>query len=175
MDLIYVTDRNAYSTESFVKKLAVEKLNMHGPVILRNQHGKPYFQKTDGQPTLHFSVSHTDNKLFVVFSNREIGIDVENKNRNVDYSRLIRRVDESFSVASTLEFLRLWTAKESVVKYMGGAMAPDAKDILFSPVFDCVQYREQCLPVVVQHFEFENYLVAVCSESEKTYSFCEII
>ena len=174
MNFIYVTDCNISSTEEFVTKLAVEKFNYSNPIICRNEHGKPYFAPNENNPPLHFSVSHTDNKLFVVFSKNKIGLDVENKQRQVNYRKILRKIDACFPIASTFEFLELWTAKESVVKYFGGTIATDAKSIRFSPAFDCVEYHQKPLPVYIQHLEFENHLVCVCSEAQDEFSICKI-
>ena len=175
MDYIYVTSRNAYTTESFVKKIAIEQFNYLNPIIERNAHGKPYFKEHIEQPTLHFSVSHTNDKLFVVFSKDKIGLDVENTNRQVDYAKLLPRIDNKQFVNSSYEFLRLWTAKESVVKYLGETMATDAKYIDFSPDFAHTKYKQVPLPVHIQHLSLENFLIAVCSEYPTEYSFHEII
>ena len=49
------------------------------PEIRRTQRGKPYFV---GSP-LHFSISHTKKHVFCALSDRPIGIDAEEADRDI--------------------------------------------------------------------------------------------
>ena len=172
MNFIYVANRNDYTTEEFIRKIAAEKLNITNVVIVRNEHGRPYFLPATGQETWHFSLSHTGETLFAVFSKRQIGLDAEEKRRSVDFQKLVKRVDDEFCVSSCLEFLQLWTAKESVVKFLGESLATSVKKIEFSPTFDKVRYAQKPLPVRITHLYYGDFLLAVCAEELDEYSFC---
>ena len=174
MNLIYVTNRNAYSTEQLIKKIAAEQWNIPSPVLLRNEHGKPYFQDNHLQGMPHFSVAHTKDKLFAVFSKAPIGLDAECKHRKVDYQRLLRRVDATFPVENHLDFLKLWTAKESVVKYLGKSIAANAKDVSFTPTFQNVCFDNELLPVTLTQLCYQDILICVCSEEQSVFSICEL-
>ncbi len=171
METIYVTDCELYDSESFVKKLSAEKFHLSNPVIAREFHGKPYFENVSN---LHFSVTHTQGKLFVVFSNKKIGLDAEKLDRVVNFKPLLKRIHPSFRINTSSEFLRLFTAKESVVKWLGGTLAQDCKRIFFTPSFDRVQYCNEKLPVCITHLEFDDFILAVCSEKKTDYSFCTV-
>lgn len=174
MNRIYVTNRKAYDSDSFIKKLAVEQFHYPNPIILRTEHGKPYFLQVDDCTPLHFSISHTDDLLFAVFSSSPIGLDVENIERNVDYTKWIARIESNFLAQSLEEFLQLWTAKESVVKFLGESLATCAKHIACPPAHSQVFFCDKPLPVYVTHLFYEQYLVAVCATEEKVYQFCWI-
>ncbi len=83
-----------------------------------NKNGKPYVENGP-----HFSISHSGDYIFIVFDNKEIGIDVE-RIRDVN-PKLLGKIatdeeinnfdNENFNT----EFLKLWTLKEAYFKYKG--------------------------------------------------------
>ncbi|MCI8506143.1 MAG: 4'-phosphopantetheinyl transferase superfamily protein [Lachnospiraceae bacterium] len=98
--------------------------------IARTKRGKPYFP---GQPGLHFSISHSGSFWVCVFSGQAVGIDIQKHVRRKGESaraaacRLGRMAERFFHPAeaewvleeSYERFFRIWTAKESFVKYTG--------------------------------------------------------
>ena len=93
------------------------------PAISEDDNGKPYLE---GIP-IYFNISHSGDMVAVAISPGEVGCDVECKSKNamsiaehffsdseVSFLRSIE--DES---RQGLEFTRLWTMKESVVKCSG--------------------------------------------------------
>lgn len=83
-------------------------------------HKKPRVQ---GQPALHFSVSHTAGWALIAFARQEIGIDIEAVNEQFAFTELLAY---SFSAAeqaaivgsadSRYQFYQAWTRKEALVK-----------------------------------------------------------
>lgn len=106
--------------------LLVEMLQSKGlleelPSIEYAEGGKPYIKN---YPELHFNLSHCRRYVAVAIHSSPVGVDIECR-RKVSQS-LIRRVcseDEQQSIAAAqdpdMEFLRLWTCKESYLKYTG--------------------------------------------------------
>lgn len=97
--------------------------------ITLGEHGKPYLA---GRDDLFFSLSHSGNIALCAVSDRELGADVQ-AHRDVREA-LARRVcteSEYDALASCTEpekkklFLRLWTAKESYLKYLGTGLTRD--------------------------------------------------
>lgn len=90
-------------------------------VYAYGKHGKPYLRD---YPSVHFNVSHSGNLAVAVFSDREVGCDVE----------ILRPYDESVATMcftpreresiessedSSFAFTRLWCVKESFLKALG--------------------------------------------------------
>lgn len=106
--------------------LLVEMLRSNGllkelPSIEYAEGGKPYIKN---YPELHFNLSHCRRYVAVAIHNSPVGVDIECR-RKVSQS-LIKKVcseDEQHLIAASqepdMEFLRLWTRKESYLKYTG--------------------------------------------------------
>ena len=91
------------------------------PEILIADRGKPYF--ADG--SLHFSISHTKRRVFCVISDKPVGIDAEETDRDIDLQladKILsenekRRYEAALDKRQTL--LRFWVLKEAAAKCSG--------------------------------------------------------
>ena len=91
------------------------------PPISVTERGKPYFETS----SLYFSVSHTKKHAFCVLSDRNVGIDAEEKDRHIDL-RLAQKIlspmeKQQFDTAEDqrLALLRFWVLKEAAAKCSG--------------------------------------------------------
>ena len=96
-----------------------------------NEMGKPFFENSE----LNFSISHSDRILIVAFSKSNIGVDIQHLLQfKSEVACLVCNDDEFNSIANSknpdLEFTKLWTKKESIVKFYGGTLYQDTKNIL---------------------------------------------
>ena len=100
-------------------------------------HGKPVLTEA----ACFFNISHTKNIAVCAVSDMEVGIDVEHKRELKD--PLIRRAftPEEIAYAEKLDedesltyYTRLWTIKESVMKWYGLGLALPPEDIEVKPV-----------------------------------------
>ena len=133
--------------------------------IILGVHGKPYFA---GRNDLFFSLSHSGSAVLCAVSGREIGADVQMLLSARD--ALMRRVlteEESAALFALPEeerqslFFRLWSAKESYLKYLGTGLLRDPRSLtllrdgrLRSPE-EGLSFREYALP---------GYAVCVCGQ-----------
>jgi 4'-phosphopantetheinyl transferase len=87
--------------------------------------GKPFFENAD----LHFNLSHSGAAIVAAFSSRPVGIDIESFGRCRDFLSIARRFfhpEEADAIAASRDegdFLRLWTAKESMLKLSGEGLS----------------------------------------------------
>ena len=95
--------------------------------IKTGENGKPYLEE---YPEIHFNLSHSGNMVFAVFSDREVGCDIEEIGKPQEklaerffcpeeYEHLMKIEDEHKRCE---EFYRLWTLKESFMKVTGLGM-----------------------------------------------------
>lgn len=84
--------------------------------ILYNEHGKPFFEQGK-----KFSISHSGRFSVIAVSEEEIGIDIEAREiiNPAVAKRCFTEEEQDFAKMSTQNFLRIWTAKEAVLKLLG--------------------------------------------------------
>ena len=124
--------------------------------LLFGAHGKPYLA---GRNDLFFSLSHSGSAVLCAVSDREIGADVQIFRSARD--ALLRRVlaEEEYAALAALPeaerlalFFRLWSAKESCLKYYGTGLSRDPRtlpllrDGEIRPPEENLYFREYTLP-----------------------------
>lgn len=101
------------------------------PIFREGEHGKPVITSIEDNGTLHslngvhFNISHSNTGIACVVDDQPIGIDIESIHRKVSNS-LIRYVLNETEIQHVqaseqpdIEFVKLWTMKESLVKLIG--------------------------------------------------------
>lgn len=94
------------------------------PDIQVTKLGKPYFS----EGSLHFSVTHTQHHVFCVLSDRPVGIDAEEMDRDIDLrlaEKLLsaqEKVQYDRAVDKKQALLRFWVLKEAQGKCTGEGM-----------------------------------------------------
>ena len=129
-----------------------EKTGKPMPPILTAPRGKPYFAEGD----LHFSISHTKHYVFCALSDKNIGIDAEETDRNINLlladKILSPKEKERYQQAENKRhaLLKLWVLKEAAGKLTGEGINgyPDHTD--FSPDDPRLQEMEGCFVAVVE-------------------------
>ncbi len=102
------------------------------PVFEYAEHGKPSIV---GHPEIHFNMSHCRVGALCVLSDRPVGVDIESireyKDSLVRYTMNdaeVRQIEQAEQPA--LEFIKLWTRKEAVLKLAGTGIIDDMKHVL---------------------------------------------
>ena len=122
------------------------------PPIALADRGKPYFP---GSP-LHFSISHTRRHVFAALSDRPIGIDAEELDRDIN----LKLADKVLSPGERAQFdaaadkrlalLKFWVLKEAAAKCTGEGLRgyPDHTD--FSLDDPRVFEKSGCIAAVIE-------------------------
>lgn len=104
-----------------LSQMVSERTGAPMPRILMGQRGKPYFAEGE----LHFSISHTGRHVFCVLRNHPVGIDAEEKDRDIDL-RLAEKIlspmeKEQYEQATDKKeaLLKFWVLKEAAGKCSG--------------------------------------------------------
>lgn len=166
MEKIFYTDKSAYpDSHTAIKRVLSEYFNLKNAIITKNERGKP-FLVNGSELSLFFSVSHTENRLFIAFSDENVGIDAENLSRQTDYMPIVKRFapEERMEILSPADFLRHWVAKESAIKWLGGSLAHDLHKLRF--VENRLFYGEIEIPAHLAFHSFDGYILAICSERD---------
>lgn len=141
-------------------ELLVEMMREEGclkqlPVFHYDEDGKPRLSNYSG---LHFNISHCKKAVAVALHHAEVGIDIEC--RRAVSQALMERVcceEELSRIRSSadaeLEFLRLWTRKEALLKCTGVGIRKDLRNVLSY----CIDYK-----IITEYIaEIDGYL-SVC-------------
>lgn len=104
-----------------LSQMVLERTGRPMPPILTGERGKPYFAEGE----LHFSISHTKGHAFCVVRPHPVGIDAEEKDRDIDL-RLAEKIlspmeKKQYEKASDKRqaLLKFWVLKEAAGKCTG--------------------------------------------------------
>jgi 4'-phosphopantetheinyl transferase len=102
------------------------------PVFEYGEHGKPFIID---HPDIHFNISHCREGVICVVSDRPVGVDIESireyRESLVRYTMNDREVQQiERAEHPDVEFIRLWTMKEAVLKLSGGGIIDNMKGVL---------------------------------------------
>ena len=161
MGKIFYVDKSAFTTEAALKKIFSAYYGKPDVSVLRTKNGKPYVENSPS-----CSVTHTHDRLYIAFSDDEIGLDAEHLSRTPHYDAIIKKFHpaEQEEITCTTDFLRHWVVKESAVKYLGGTIAADLKRLRYTN--GCLTYNEQAFPAKITLLQHEDFLLAVCSNGD---------
>lgn len=122
------------------------------PQILRTDRGKPYFADSP----LHFSISHTKRHVFCALSERPIGIDAEEIDRNINLALAKKilspgeRAQFDNATDKRRALLTFWVLKEAFVKCTGEGLTPYPNHTAFSLDDPRVTEIDGCLVAVIE-------------------------
>ena len=156
--------------ESLGSALMLQKVlsqkNLNPQNIRYGKNGKP---EIDG---LHFNISHAENFVICSVSENPVGCDIE-KIRSIksgfekrfftqnEVSYLDKFTDEE----KLKQFFRLWTMKESYMKFTGDGMKLALNRFEFIIEDSVKVFRDGILiPCFIKEYEFLDYCISVCCE-----------
>lgn len=90
-----------------------------------NSYGKIYLNNNN----LYFNLSHSNDYYAFAISKEEVGIDIEKVRDDVNID-LIKRISNSKDEIK--DVIKMWTIKESYLKYLGTGINTNLKDILIN-------------------------------------------
>ena len=102
------------------------------PLFNYTQNGKPLLQ---GYPNIHFNISHCNHAVICVIDNHPIGVDIESiKEYDAELLPHTMNLEEQEQIRHAanpaIEFTRLWTMKEAVLKLTGKGITNTLTQIL---------------------------------------------
>ena len=134
-----------------LKRLWAENIGGNLPEIAVTDRGKPHFV---GSPW-HFSISHTKRRVFCALSRKNIGIDAEEADRNINL-KLAEKIlspeeKTQFDRAADrrLALLTFWVLKEAAAKLSGQGLRGYPNHTNFSLDDPRVRHMEGCLVAVL--------------------------
>ncbi len=144
---------NAHETgRALLARLYQEETGDNLPDIAIADRGKPYFP----HGSWHFSISHTKRHVFCALSDRPIGIDAEETDRNIDL-RLAHKILSPAELTRykaapdpRLALLKFWVLKEAQVKCTGQGLRGYPNHTDFSPDDPRVFEHSGCYVAIIE-------------------------
>ncbi len=150
----------------------LDEYGIEGAEIGFKANGKPYII---GKEDFCFNLSHSGNMAVGAFSGFEVGVDVEQnkvfKENLINYvfdEREVRYICglEADEKERDRLYTRLWTMKESIMKYSGKGISMSPKNIFVNlEKGKEISYKgEKLKDLFLTSFEYKDHQISVCSE-----------
>ena len=161
MGKIFYANKSGFTTEAALQNIFSTYYGKANVTILRTKNGKPYVESGP-----HFSVTHTQNRLYIAFSDEEIGLDAEHLLRETNYAPITKKFSktEQAEITCATEFLQHWIVKESAVKHLGGTLAVDLKPLDYTNGH--LTYHGQPFPAKITLLQHEDFILSVCGNED---------
>lgn len=156
---------NYAATKAIVNMLfsKIEKLKYQEIRWQCGKYNKPYIEN---KGKIKFNISHTIKCSIVTFSRNNIGVDIENLKRNIDYSEIKNNFFMNSEKILTLnDFYKHWVSKEAYLKYKGVGLTQSLESVVVVDESDNVVKiidRENNVKKEILIFEKENFIFAIC-------------
>ncbi len=156
-------------------------------IFTYSKFGKPEIIKQQNPKNIKFNVSHSENTaIFALSLERPVGIDIEQIHQIDNYLKISQRFFSKQETAALskqpenikkLEFFKIWTRKEAVIKTSGKGLFQELKS--FSTVTDNkkqtkVQINETTY-IVKDLKSNPKYTAAICLEGQELFKFKEML
>ncbi|HHA9977640.1 TPA: 4'-phosphopantetheinyl transferase superfamily protein [Staphylococcus aureus] len=137
-----------------------------------NPYSKPNIKNNDN---VNFSISHTSGCSLIAFSNVNIGVDIENIERKIDFENIIdcyfSASEKKYINSDPIKFFEFWVSKEAYLKCIGYGLVKGIKDANINAInsngFEIIN-RETLLKYVIQiELIYSQYVVGVTTSEVK--------
>lgn len=133
--------------------------------IAYTKNSKPFFLENEN---IYFNLSHSYNYVACAVSNSEIGIDIQ---KTIEYKpKIAQRMFAQAEVEKieksddkNIVFTKLWSIKESYLKFTGEGIYNSLKGLDFSNFLNRKEFEYMSLKFKT-HF-IDDYFISVCSEN----------
>ncbi|MCF0175330.1 MAG: 4'-phosphopantetheinyl transferase superfamily protein [Bacteroidales bacterium] len=134
LSYVRMRDRKTSVAAELLLRYALKDMGIKGPFpeICNEASGKPFFRDI---PSLHFNLSHCALCVACVVGDEPVGVDVECTGAySPELAKFVLNAEELAAVLQAaspeIEFTRLWTMKESLLKCTGEGLREDMKNVL---------------------------------------------
>lgn len=173
-DLNHKEAKKYAHSRSHIRHVLSNLFNLHPQdVPINAPKGKaPFLEKGMG----YLSFSHCKDALLVGWSNKSIGVDIENRNRKFNAKSIMERfytINEKRSLRQIknkeklrLSVLKYWVLKEGSIKLQKGAISKDLSNWECSKDFDIGLNKVRKLSNFTKFIEFEDWYIGIASNQQ---------
>lgn len=154
--LFIIKEINREQSYKIIVNILKTNFKIENPQIVKTEFGKPYILNE----RTYFNISYCDNLMVCLFSNNEVGIDIE---RVRAYNQLlVKKVFNKDEQRKVIEdknnFWEYWTIKESYLKYKGVGII----DELYKVEIDKIKNDE----IYFYIKKLKDYMITICSKEK---------
>ena len=134
-----------------LRQLYTEHVGADMPAILTTDRGKPYF----ATGRWHFSISHTKHHAFCVLSEKPVGLDAEEMDRQIHLQlaeKILSSTEKAIWTRQTDQraaLLKFWVLKEATAKLSGEGLKGYPNQTDFDPNDPRVQTIDNCYVAII--------------------------
>ena len=133
--------------------------------IIYNEYNKPYIEDN----FIYFNLSHKDSIVVCTVCDSEIGVDIE-KIKEADKKLMfyINKEEEFnnfknyYSYDDNKAFYKLWTIKESFMKYLGKGLSVGIKDLVVKVDPLRIIFKDKKYKVFFKEHLYHDYVITIC-------------
>lgn len=159
--IFVIENVNRNRSYEYIKYILKKYYNILKPNFYKNEYGKPYIVDCDW----YFNISHCDDLMVCIFATSEVGIDVEKiREYNPLLENKIFSIEEQKTIkGSREEFWKLWTIKESFLKYQGTGIIDELykTEVLYN---SNISIKNSSVQINVK--EYNGYIISICSKEK---------
>jgi 4'-phosphopantetheinyl transferase len=154
--------------DALVRYAVQKSLGLSDFTVMQDSFGKPYIQ---GQKDFHYNLSHSGRWVVIAYGDSPVGIDVQQIQMEPGKEQRICRLfaaDEADYILGAQEnerlhrFFRIWTAKESYLKFLGVGLRKSLASFSVLPDgehlgvrFYSDFYQEHCMTLCTKDSNFD--------------------
>ena len=159
---MYVFEKNIEKANKFAKELNQKEHLISD--YFKNKYIGDYHYDENNKPVsdkLFFNISHSYGYVCIgICEYANIGIDLELiRDVKSDLIKYVSSIDEFETIKDNVDFYKLWTSKESVVKCTGDGLMKDVKQIPGLPLDGLKKYNDT--DIYSKIIEVNNLLISV--------------
>lgn len=165
---MFEKDKKLSAGAYLILKKLLDGENITNPIFKTEKYGKAYISNHEN---IHFNLSHSGKIVLCAISDREVGVDVEYIDHEIDldiakhyfYNSEYENIMKSDNPSD--EFFKYWVLKESYMKYTGLGMnlKLDSFEIIIK---DKIRLKNDNEYLKFNLFNIENYKIGIASEYE---------
>jgi len=155
-------------------RLAMEKCHVSDQLteIAYGKHGKPYLKGSD----FHFSLSHSGEYVVCAYGDESLGADIQRIKDSIPNhtNKILSQAEKSYLDSlngkdKNNAFYRIWTRKESLIKWDGRGLKislPEIKTVMGNQLTDMVSFEGKNCYYLDLNFLMPLYTICICSENK---------
>lgn len=140
----------------------------------RKKYVGDYFYNEYGKPlskNIYFNLSNSKGVVVLATSKHyNVGVDTEIlRRRDEDLIKYVTNDEEYAYIKNEVDFLSVWTSKESLVKCIGTGIRTQLKEIPALPINGKVTYKEETL--YRKTFKHNDFIISITVNSDKEFEY----